>query len=65
MNMIHGKSNTGEGGEDLERLTVGPDGLNKCSAIKQGGFWTFRCNKPLLSKRTGNPDQDGTGSKTW
>ena len=35
MNMIHGKSNTGEGGEDLERLTVGPDGLNKCSAIKQ------------------------------
>ena len=35
MNMIHGKSNTGEGGEDLERLAVGPDGLNKCSAIKQ------------------------------
>ena len=35
MNMIHGKSNSGEGGEDLERLTVGPDGLNKCSAIKQ------------------------------
>ena len=29
MNMIHGKSNTGEGGEDLERLTVGLDGLNK------------------------------------
>ena len=35
MNQIHGKSNTGEGGEDLERLTIGPDGLNKCSAIKQ------------------------------
>ena len=35
MNMIHGKSNTGEGGEDLERLTAGPDGLNRCSAIKQ------------------------------
>ncbi|MEE1229060.1 MAG: glutamate synthase large subunit [Lachnospiraceae bacterium] len=35
MNTIHGKSNTGEGGEDLERLTIGPDGLNKCSAIKQ------------------------------
>ena len=35
MNKIHGKSNTGEGGEDLERLTDGPDGLNKCSAIKQ------------------------------
>ena len=35
MNMLHGKSNTGEGGESIERLTVGPDGLNKCSAIKQ------------------------------
>ena len=35
MNMLHGKSNTGEGGESIERLTIGPDGLNKCSAIKQ------------------------------
>ena len=35
MNMLHGKSNTGEGGEAIERFTVGPDGLNKCSAIKQ------------------------------
>ncbi|MCM1161478.1 MAG: glutamate synthase large subunit [Roseburia sp.] len=35
MNRLHGKSNSGEGGEDLERLTVGEDGLNKCSAIKQ------------------------------
>ena len=35
MNKLHGKSNTGEGGESIERLTIGPDGLNKCSAIKQ------------------------------
>ena len=36
MNMIHGKSNTGEGGEDLERLDGwSRNGLNKCSAIKQ------------------------------
>ena len=35
MNRIHGKSNSGEGGESLERLTVGADGLNRCSAIKQ------------------------------
>jgi glutamate synthase (ferredoxin) len=35
MNKIHGKSNSGEGGESLERLTPGKDGLNKCSAIKQ------------------------------
>ncbi len=35
MNTIGGKSNCGEGGEELERLTIGPDGLNRCSAIKQ------------------------------
>ncbi len=35
MNRLHGKSNSGEGGEEEERLTVGKDGLNKCSAIKQ------------------------------
>ncbi len=26
MNMLHGKSNSGEGGEDIDRLTIGPDG---------------------------------------
>ncbi len=35
MNTLHGRSNSGEGGESIERLTIGPDGLNKCSAIKQ------------------------------
>jgi len=35
MNRLHGKSNSGEGGEDLERLSVGADGLDRCSAIKQ------------------------------
>lgn len=35
MNRLHGKSNSGEGGESLERLTIGPDGENRCSAIKQ------------------------------
>ena len=35
MNMLHGKSNSGEGGEDLERMVIGADGLNRCSAIKQ------------------------------
>ena len=35
MNHLHGKSNSGEGGESLERLTIGKDGLNRCSAIKQ------------------------------
>lgn len=35
MNRLHGKSNSGEGGEELERLTPQAGGLNKCSAIKQ------------------------------
>jgi glutamate synthase (ferredoxin) len=35
MNHLHGKSNSGEGGESLERLTIGKDGVNRCSAIKQ------------------------------
>ena len=35
MNRLHGKSNSGEGGEELERLAPGPDGMDRCSAIKQ------------------------------
>lgn len=35
MNRLHGKSNSGEGGEELERLQTGADGVNRCSAIKQ------------------------------
>jgi glutamate synthase (ferredoxin) len=35
MNRLGGKSNTGEGGESLERLTPGPKNNNRCSAIKQ------------------------------
>lgn len=35
MNMLGGKSNSGEGGEDISRLTKGADGKNRCSAIKQ------------------------------
>ncbi len=35
MNRLHGKSNSGEGGEEPERLSVGPDGVDRGSAIKQ------------------------------
>ena len=35
MNRLHGKSNSGEGGESPERLVIGKDGKNRCSAIKQ------------------------------
>ncbi len=35
LNILHGRSNTGEGGEDPKRFYVGEDGLNRRSAIKQ------------------------------
>ena len=35
MNNLKGKSNSGEGGESLDRLSIGKDGQNRCSAIKQ------------------------------
>ena len=35
MNRLCGKSNSGEGGEDVERLRPGADGIDRCSAIKQ------------------------------
>ena len=35
MNHLHGKSNTGEGGEDPERIASKNSKVNRCSAIKQ------------------------------
>ena len=35
MNMLHGKSNSGEGGEDIERIRTKGSAVDKCSAIKQ------------------------------
>ncbi len=35
MNRLHGRSNSGEGGEETERLFPSGEGPNKCSAIKQ------------------------------
>ena len=48
MNTIGGKSNSGEGGEDTERLTVGKDGLNRCSAIKQVASGRFGVTSEYL-----------------
>ena len=48
MNMLHGKSNSGEGGEEDDRLTVGPDGLNRCSAIKQVASGRFGVTSKYL-----------------
>ena len=49
MNHLHGKSNTGEGGEDKDRLIVGPDGKNRCSAIKQVASGRFGVTSRYLT----------------
>ena len=48
MNKLHGKSNSGEGGESLERLSIGQYGLNKCSAIKQVASGRFGVTSKYL-----------------
>ena len=48
MNMIHGKSNSGEGGESLERLDTVNDKINKCSAIKQVASGRFGVTSKYL-----------------
>ncbi|MEE1313010.1 MAG: glutamate synthase large subunit [Lachnospiraceae bacterium] len=48
MNRLGGKSNSGEGGERPERLSVGPDGLNRCSAIKQVASGRFGVTSEYL-----------------
>lgn len=56
MNMLHGKSNTGEGGESDERLDSAGSAVDRCSAIKQvasGRFWRYQ---PLSGKCKGDSD---------
>ena len=65
MNRIHGKSNTGEGGESLDRLDTGTFGPQPLFCDQAGSFRPFRCYQPLSGKRPGDPDQDGPGRKTW
>lgn len=48
MNKLGGKSNSGEGGESLDRLTIGKDGLNRCSAIKQVASGRFGVTSKYL-----------------
>ena len=48
MNRLHGKSNSGEGGESDERLKMGKDGMNRCSAIKQVASGRFGVTSKYL-----------------
>ncbi len=52
MNSIGAKSNTGEGGEDVARFTVGPDGLDKNSKIKQVASGRFGVTSRYLVSAT-------------
>ncbi|SEP98001.1 glutamate synthase (ferredoxin) [Lachnospiraceae bacterium RM5] len=48
MNMIGGKSNSGEGGESDERLLTKGEKINKCSAIKQVASGRFGVTSKYL-----------------
>ncbi len=49
MNRLHGKSNSGEGGEDDDRLIVSADKPNRCSAIKQVASGRFGVTSKYLN----------------
>lgn len=48
MNRLHGKSNSGEGGEDAERFVTRPNGDSTCSAIKQVASGRFGVTSEYL-----------------
>jgi len=48
MNHLGGKSNSGEGGESLDRLKIGEDGINRGSAIKQVASGRFGVTSEYL-----------------
>ncbi|WP_122642342.1 glutamate synthase large subunit [Luxibacter massiliensis] len=48
MNRLHGKSNSGEGGEELERMENRGNGLERCSAIKQVASGRFGVTSQYL-----------------
>ena len=57
MNKLGGRSNSGEGGEDVDRL-YDP---RRRSAVKQVASGRFGVTSNYLVNATGHPDQDGTG----
>ena len=49
LNRIGGKSNSGEGGEDLERIVTSGSAVDKCSAIKQVASGRFGVTSKYLT----------------
>lgn len=64
MNKLHGKSNSGEGGESDERLESAGTDHDRSSAIKQVASRTFRRNEPISGQCKRDSDQNGPGCKT-
>lgn len=48
MNRLHGKSNTGEGGEDYERIASKNTAVDRCSKIKQVASGRFGVTSQYL-----------------
>lgn len=59
MNQLHGKSNSGEGGEEIERLDT-----NRCSAIKQVASGRFGVTSRYLVSANEIQIKMAQGSKT-
>ncbi len=60
MNNIGGRSNSGEGGEDVDRL-YDPAAPQRRQA---GRVRPLRCHQRLSGERDRHPDQDGSGRQT-
>ena len=56
MNHLHGKSNSGEGGESDERLATAGTDHDRSSAIKQVASGRFGVTRTLSAECQGNPD---------
>ena len=63
MNRINARSNTGEGGEDLNRYTIAPNGDSKNSAIKQVASGRFGVTSDYLASATDLQIKMAQGSK--
>ena len=63
MNRIKARSNTGEGGEDLNRYTIEPNGDSKHSAIKQVASGRFGVTSDYLASATDLQIKMAQGSK--
>ena len=63
MNRLHGKSNSGEGGESAGTYWIAGT-AGTAARYQTGCIRTIWCNQPLSCQCTGDSDQNGTGRKT-